>query len=119
LNLLSYNVAIVSIVAQRGLIAPEAAEIGLRMALGAQRTDVLRLMLTQGLRMASLGVALGLLGSLLVRPLIASQLFGVGPTDLSTLIAVSLLFLGTAAAAIFIPARRAMRVDPLLALRYE
>jgi putative ABC transport system permease protein len=65
------------------------------------------------------GVVIGLLGSLLVRPLLASQLFGVGPADLFTLIAVSLLFLGTAAAAIFIPVRRAMRVDPVVALRYE
>jgi putative ABC transport system permease protein len=69
--------------------------------------------------MALSGVVLGLLGSLLVRPLIASQLFGVGPADLFTLIAVSLLLLGTATAATFIPARRAMRVNPMVALHYE
>ncbi len=101
------------------LVTERAPEIGLRLALGAQRTDVFRLMLTQGLRMTLLGVALGLLSFLLVRPLIASQLFGVGPADVFTLIAVSLLLLGMATAATFIPARRAMRVDPIVALRYE
>lgn len=119
-SLLAFVLALIGLYGVIAYLATERApEIGLRMALGAQRTDVLSLMLTQGFWMASLGVALGLLGSLLVRPLIASQLFGVGPTDLFTLIAVSLLFLGTAAAAIFIPARRAMRVDPMVALRYE
>jgi predicted permease len=101
------------------LVTERAPEIGLRLALGAQRTDVLRLMLTQGLRMTLLGVALGLLSFLLVRPLIASQLFGVGPADVFTLIAVSLLLLGMATAATFMPALRAMRVDPMVALRYE
>jgi ABC-type antimicrobial peptide transport system permease subunit len=76
-------------------------------------------MLTQGLRMALLGVLLGLLGSLAVRPLIASQLFGVGPADFFTLTVVSSLLFGMATAATFIPARRAMRVDPMVALRYE
>ena len=101
------------------LVTERAPEIGLRLALGAQRTDIFRLMLTQGLQIALLGVVLGLLTFLLVRPLIASQLFGVGTTDLFTLIAVSLLLLGMAIAATFIPARRAMRVDPMVALRYE
>jgi predicted permease len=101
------------------LVTERAPEIGLRLALGAQRTDVLRLMLTQGLRMALLGVLLGLLGSLAVRPLIASQLFGVGPADFFTLTVVSSLLFGMAAAATFIRARRAMRVDPMVALRYE
>jgi putative ABC transport system permease protein len=101
------------------LVTERAPEIGLRLALGAQRTDVLKLMLTQGLRMALLGVLLGLLGSLAVRPLIASQLFGVGPADFFTLTVVSSLLFGMATAATFIPARRAMRVDPMVALRYE
>jgi putative ABC transport system permease protein len=118
--LLAFVLALIGLYGVIAYLATERApEIGLRVALGAQRRDVLRLMLTQGLRIASLGVVLGLLGSLVVRPLLASQLFGVGPADLFTLIAVSLLFLGTAAAAIFIPARRAMRVDPMAALRYE
>jgi predicted permease len=101
------------------LVSERAPEIGIRLALGAQRADVLRLMLTQGLRMALLGVGLGLLGFLFARPLITSQLFGVGPADLSTLIAVTLLLLGTATAATLIPARRATRVDPIVALRHE
>jgi ABC-type antimicrobial peptide transport system permease subunit len=101
------------------VVTERAPEIGLRLALGAQRTDIFRMMLTQGLQIALLGVVLGLFTFLLLRPLIASQLFGVGPTDLFTLIAVSLLLLGMAIAATFIPARRAMRVDPMVALRYE
>ena len=101
------------------LVTERTPEIGLRLALGAQHTDVLRLMLSQGLRIALLGVVLGLFSFLLIRPLIASQLFGVGPADLFTLIAVSLLLLGLATAATFIPARRAMHVDPMIALRYE
>jgi putative ABC transport system permease protein len=118
--LLAFVLALIGLYGVIAYLATERApEIGLRVALGAQRTDVLRLMFTEGLRIASVGVVIGLLGSLLVRPLLASQLFGVGPADLFTLIAVSLLFLGTAAAAIFIPVRRAMRVDPVVALRYE
>ena len=101
------------------LVTERAPEIGLRMALGAQHTDVLKLMLTQGLRMALLGVALGLFSFLSIRPLIASQLFGVGPADLFTLTAVSLLLLGMAMSATLIPARRATRVDPMVALRHE
>jgi putative ABC transport system permease protein len=101
------------------LVTERAPEIGLRLALGAQREDVLRLMLTQGLRIALLGVALGLFSFLLIRPLIASQLFGVGPADLFTLTAVSLLLLGMALSATLIPARRAMRVDPMVTLRHE
>jgi predicted permease len=101
------------------LVTERTPEIGLRLALGAQRIDLLRLMLTQGLQMALLGVVLGFLTFLLVRPLIASQLFGVGPADLFTLIGVSLLLLAMATAATFIPARRAMHVDPMVALRYE
>jgi predicted permease len=101
------------------LVTERVPEIGLRLALGAQRRDVLRLMLSKGLHIALMGVGLGLFSFLLVRPLIASQLFGVGPADLLTLIAVSLLLLGMAAAATFIPARRATRVDPIVALRYE
>ncbi len=101
------------------LVTERAPEIGLRLALGAQREDVLRLMLTQGLRIALLGVALGLFSFLLIRPLIASQLFGVGPADLFPLTAVSLLLLGMATSATLIPARRAMRVDHMVTLRHE
>jgi predicted permease len=101
------------------LVTERTPEIGLRSALGAQRIDLLRLMLTQGLQMALLGVVLGFLTFLLVRSLIASQLFGVGPADLFTLMGVPLLLLAMATAATFIPARRAMHVDPMVALRYE
>jgi putative ABC transport system permease protein len=100
-------------------VTERAAEIGLRLALGAQRMNVLRLLLAQALRPALLGVGLGLLGFVLIRPLIASQLFGVGSADLPTLVAVWFLLLGTAAAATFMPARRAMRIDPVAMLRYD
>jgi predicted permease len=101
------------------LVTERAPELGLRLALGAQRMDVLRLLLAQGLRIALVGVGLGLLGFAVIRPLIASQLFGVGSADLLTLTGVSFLLLGMAATATYIPARRAMRVDPIVALRYE
>jgi putative ABC transport system permease protein len=101
------------------LAAERTSEIGIRMALGVQRTSVLRLLLTQGLRMASLGLLLGLFSCLLLRPVIASQLFGVGPADSLTLISVSVLFLGIATMATALPARRATRIDPMSALRCE
>lgn len=101
------------------LVTERASEIGLRLALGAESTDVLRLMLTQGLRVALLGVALGFLGFMMIRPLIASQLFGVGSADLPTLIAVSFLLLGMATVATALPARRAMRIDPMATLKCD
>ena len=89
------------------------------MAFGAQRRDVLQLILWQGLTMALSGVAFGLGCSVLVKPLVASQLFGVGPLDSFTLISVSLLLFLVAMTACYLPARHAMRVDPMIALRYE
>jgi putative ABC transport system permease protein len=100
-------------------VTERTPEIGLRLALGAQRRNLLRLLLTQALRIALVGIGLGLLGFVVLRPLIASQLFGVGSSDLLTLVAASFLLLGMAAAATFIPARRAMRIDPATTLRYH
>jgi predicted permease len=118
--LLAFALALVGLYGVIAYVVTERTpEIGLRLALGAQRIDLLRLMLTQGLQMALLGIVLGFLSFLLVRPLVASQLFGVGPADLYTLMGVSLLLLATATAATFLPARRAMHVDPMIALRYE
>jgi len=94
-------------------------EIGIRMALGAERGDVLKLVINMGLKLVILGVAIGLAASLGVARVIATQLWGVSPYDPATLIAVPLLLLITGLVACWIPARRAARVDPLVALRYE
>jgi putative ABC transport system permease protein len=94
-------------------------EIGLRLALGAQRSDVLRLVIWQGMRMALIGIALGVVGAFIVMRVLSSFLFGVSATDPVTFICVSLLLAVIAFLASYIPARRATRVDPMVALRYE
>jgi ABC-type antimicrobial peptide transport system permease subunit len=94
-------------------------EIGIRMAMGAQRGDVFRLILGQGLRLTLLGLAIGLAVSVAVTRLLRSQLYGVAPTDLLTYAAVTLLLCLVALVACYIPARRATRVDPMVALRCE
>ena len=94
-------------------------EIGIRMALGAERSDVLGMVLRSVLRFVAAGLAIGVIVSLLLGRLISAQLVGVTPYDPSTLAAMTLLLTLTAALACWIPARRAARVDPVIALRYE
>ena len=100
-------------------VSQRTHEIGVRMALGAQRGDVLSMVLTQGMKLVLLGVGLGLAVSLAGTRIIASQLFGITPTDLVTFVGVPFLLLIVAVLACFLPAQRATRVDPLVALRYE
>jgi len=94
-------------------------EIGIRMALGAEGTDVLSLVVKNGLRLIGLGVAVGLTASLALSRVIAAQLWGISATDPITLTGAVTLLLTTGVIACWIPARRAARVDPLVALRYE
>jgi putative ABC transport system permease protein len=101
------------------LVTARTHEMGIRMALGAERSDVMRLILKHGLILAGAGLAVGLLGSVVFTRLMASLLFGVSPTDGITLTAVAVLLVGVAMLACYVPARRATQVDPMVALRYE
>jgi putative ABC transport system permease protein len=100
-------------------VAQRTREFGIRMALGARRSDVLRMVVWQGLRLTTGGLALGLAGSLGLSRLLSGLLFGVTPTDPATYAVVATLLALVSLAACWIPARRATRVDPAVALRYE
>jgi putative ABC transport system permease protein len=100
-------------------VSQRTREIGIRMALGAQLRDVMTLVLRQGIALVIVGIVIGLTGAFLVSRVLSSFLLNVGTTDPLTFIGVSVLLLLVALLACYIPARRATKVDPLIALKYE
>jgi len=101
------------------MVSQRTREIGIRMALGAQRDDVLRMVIRDGMFMAGTGMAVGIGGALALTQLLRSLLFQITPTDPATYSAVTVILVTVALSACYIPTRRAMRVDPIVALRYE
>jgi putative ABC transport system permease protein len=100
-------------------VAQRTHEIGIRMALGAPRRDVFRLVVGQGLKLAGIGITIGVVAAFGLARLMSSLLYGISVTDFETFAGVSILLAFVAFVACYIPARRAMRVDPVIALRYE
>jgi putative ABC transport system permease protein len=100
-------------------VSQRTHEIGVRMALGAERRDLLKLVLGQVLGSALIGAGIGMAASLAITRLLQTMLFGVKPTDPATFFLVGLLIVGVALLASYVPARRAIKVDPIVALRYE
>ena len=100
-------------------VAQRTREIGIRMALGAQRRAMLAMILRQCLTMAAIGIAVGLIGAFAATRLLSALLFGIAATDVATYVSVILLLAAAAFVAGLFPARRAMKVDPVVALHYE
>jgi putative ABC transport system permease protein len=101
------------------LVGERVHEIGIRMALGATPANVVGMVLRRGLTMTCIGIAIGLPGSYALANVLASLFYGVRATDSETFLGIPLLLAAIAAVACYIPARRATRVDPMIALRYE
>jgi putative ABC transport system permease protein len=101
------------------VVSQRTKEVGIRMALGASRKDVLQMITSQGMRLALIGAVIGLLLALALAKVVSSLLIGISGYDLTTFVAVSALLAAVAFIASLLPARRATKVDPLVALRYE
>lgn len=123
LGIFAGTALLLSVVGLYGLMAysvtQRVQEIGIRVTLGAQRADVLRLVVGQGLRLALVGIAIGLSGALALSRILSNFLFGITATDPATYFAVAGVLTAVTALACYLPARRAMQVDPIVALRYE
>jgi putative ABC transport system permease protein len=117
LGLAAWGVSLLSNLSQ--IRIPRAHEIGIRMALGAQGRDVQKMVVGQGMKLVLLGTGIGLVGAFALMRLMASLLFGVGAADPLTYVVIASLLAGVAFLACWIPARRATKVDPMIALRYE
>jgi putative ABC transport system permease protein len=100
-------------------VSLQTHDVGIRMALGAQRADVLKMVIGQGIKLALVGVVIGIAGALALTRFLTSLLYGVMPTDLVTFLTVPAILIAVALLACYVPARRAARVDPMVALRYE
>jgi putative ABC transport system permease protein len=117
LSLLLAAIGIYGVMAQS--VIQRTQEIGIRMALGARSADLVRMVVTEGVRLALLGIAVGIFGALALTRIIANLLYGVKPTDAATFITSALALLIAVSLAALIPARTATRVDPMIALRQE
>ena len=100
-------------------VSQRTHEFGIRMALGAAQVDVMHLVLAEGIVLAALGIGIGIAGALAVTRYLSSLLYSVRPTDAATFVIVSVILACAALLAVYIPARRATKVDPMAALRYE